>query len=66
MHRLDPTTLDTDIPTPSTMSTPDAWRKPWLVASMDVNALNFCSVATLGSNLIAVPGTLDSDTVWLF
>ncbi|KAK9469986.1 WD40-repeat-containing domain protein [Dipodascopsis tothii] len=35
---------------------------PPVVLSMAVNALNFCAAATRG-RLLAVPGTLDSDTV---
>ncbi|KAK9428034.1 WD40 repeat-like protein [Lipomyces doorenjongii] len=61
LHRLNDSPLDTDIP--SADNNPDDWRRPWLVASLDVNALNFCPAATWGTNRIAVPGTLDSDTV---
>ncbi|KAK9234886.1 WD40 repeat-like protein [Lipomyces kononenkoae] len=61
LHRLDDRPLDTDIPRLG--DNPEKWRKPWLIASLDVNALNFCSAATWGSNRIAVPGTLDSDTI---
>ncbi|KAJ8096567.1 WD40 repeat-like protein [Lipomyces tetrasporus] len=61
IHRLDNSTLDTAIP--GVDDDPDKWRRPWLVASLDVNALNFCSAATCGSNRIAVPGTLDSNTI---
>ncbi|KAK9321308.1 WD40 repeat-like protein [Lipomyces orientalis] len=61
IHRLDDSTLDTAIP--GVDDHPDKWRRPWLVASLDVNALNFCSAATYGSNRIAVPGTLDSNTI---
>ncbi|KAK7203261.1 WD40-repeat-containing domain protein [Myxozyma melibiosi] len=63
VFRLDDLPLSTDIPTPADSENSGKWRKPWLVASIDVNALNFCSAATLGTNMIAVPGTLDSDTI---
>ncbi|KAK9487362.1 WD40 repeat-like protein [Lipomyces starkeyi] len=61
LHRLNDSPLDTDIP--GADDNPDNWRRPWLVTSLDVNALNFCAAATWGTNRIAVPGTLDSDTV---
>ncbi|KAK9364739.1 WD40 repeat-like protein [Lipomyces kononenkoae] len=61
LHRLNDSPLDTDIPRPG--DNPEQWRKPWLVVCLDVNALNFCSAATWGSNRIAVPGTMDSNTV---
>ncbi|ODQ71364.1 hypothetical protein LIPSTDRAFT_74010 [Lipomyces starkeyi NRRL Y-11557] len=64
LHRLNDSPLDTDIP--GAHDNPDNWRRPWLVTSLDVNALNFCSAATWGTNRIAVPGTLDSDTVCNF
>ncbi|KAK9457099.1 WD40 repeat-like protein [Dipodascopsis uninucleata] len=51
---------------PSSSSKSQDWNNPWLVASLDVNALNFCSVACQGDNTIAVPGTLDSDTIDIY
>lgn len=48
-------------------------RKPWLVASLDVNALNFCGFAQCAERveeeeegerlLVAVPSVLNSDNV---
>lgn len=41
------------------------YPKPWLVYSLDVNALNFCAVAVkqIDPNTIAVPSTAGSDKI---
>lgn len=41
------------------------YPKPWLLHSLDVNALNFCAVAIHAEdpNLIAVPSTMGSDKI---
>ncbi|KAK9466457.1 WD40 repeat-like protein [Lipomyces arxii] len=61
VYRLDTVPLDTKLPKPE--DSPDQWRKPWLAVSMDVNALNFCAAAILEPNRIAIPGSLNSDTI---
>ncbi|KAK9449190.1 WD40 repeat-like protein [Limtongia smithiae] len=66
--RLDDTPLSTHIPS-SPDTDPTSWQKPWLVASVDVNALNYCAAAARwddGLCTIAVPGTLDSDSVDMY
>jgi WD40 repeat protein len=39
------------------------WLKPLMVHSQDVNALNFCAFSMHNDAVIAVPGTLSSETV---
>ncbi|KAK9462426.1 WD40 repeat-like protein [Lipomyces oligophaga] len=68
VFRLDSQTLDVTIPKVSdnAPSRSSNWRKPWLVVSIEVNALNFCGAACQDENTIAVPGTLDSDTIDIY
>ncbi|KAA8917136.1 hypothetical protein TRICI_000703 [Trichomonascus ciferrii] len=53
--------LTTKIPTKN--DTGEQWLKPLMVHSQDVNALNFCAFSMYDDTLIAVPGTLSSETV---
>ncbi|KAK9479021.1 WD40 repeat-like protein [Lipomyces japonicus] len=61
VFRIENQNLDTRLPTANDSG--ESHQKPWMVLSMDVNALNFCGAAVVETNRIAVPGTLDSDTI---
>lgn len=53
--------LTTRIPTKNDSG--DQWLKPLMVHSQDVNALNFCAFSMYNDSIIAVPGTLSSESV---
>ncbi len=55
-------TLDLDDMLPSLEKESDNWKKPWMIYSQSINALNFCSVSSY-DHYLATPNNIDSEKI---